>query len=133
MDEIKTDVQLESGKLEASENAILIETPPTVNIPTVKDGETMKQRAMRMPGWWATFLILLGTVYLIAPQQLGVLTYKFLQVALGVVLGYIADRALFRFGPGVGIFQTRDQAFAARILARALIVLAVMLGLTIGL
>ena len=86
----------------------------------------------RMPGWWGASIVALAVIVAIAPQQISVLVYKLAQVTIGVKVSYWADRALFRNAPGITSGMPRDTFSAARILARAVIAFAVIVGLTIG-
>lgn len=92
----------------------------------------MLDNLKRLPGWWAVSLILLGIVGWVAFQQLGVLLYKTSQVVLGVVLGYLADKTLYRHCPPVDMLQY-DFYAGCRLVSRALIVLGTLLALSIGL
>jgi hypothetical protein len=86
----------------------------------------------RLPGWWSTSLIALGVVAWIAPQQLGVLTFKLLQITIAVGLAYLADKALFR--DTLNVDEVPHDIFgAARLLSRALVALAIILGFCVGL
>lgn len=104
-----------------------------------------------------TWLIVAGALLLliaiVSPVQLPVVLYKAALVALGVVLGYWVDRALFpysrpdgylnrdwRFGSDepqgevdYPIVPGYDWVFAAATVRRALIVAGVIAGLTLGL
>lgn len=87
----------------------------------------------RLLGWNVLTIIAVAAVLIIAPQQIGVLIYKVLQVTLGVALAYGADRALFLNADDINRDMTRDSVSAARILARAVVAFAVIIGLTVGL
>ncbi len=106
-------------------------------------------RFPRLTLWILVSVFLLVALALAAPEQMPVIAYKVALVTLGVVLAYWLDRALFPYarpheymprpmGPG-GCSpdpQEADRhtvAFAAACLRRALIVLACVLGLTLGL
>lgn len=87
----------------------------------------------RMWDWWVYAVLSIGFVAWLAPAQLPVTAYKVSLVTLALVIGYLADRALFkraadRIEPG----QARDVYSAARLVARALVVFAVVLGVTHG-
>lgn len=87
----------------------------------------------RMPGWYLTLVMLVIVIWLVSPQQLPVVMYKVLLVALAVVLSYIADRSMFsRVSDRIDAQMPRDIFSASRILARALVFVAVMLGVTLG-
>ena len=91
-------------------------------------------KLFRMWDWWAYALVAALFVAWIAPAQLQVTAYKVSLVTLALVMGYLADRALFkRAADRIDWNQPRDAYSAARLIARALIVLAVVLGVTQGL
>lgn len=107
-------------------------------------------RFPRLIGWIITAMVLMIGMALAAPEQMPVIVYKVSLVVLGAVLAYWLDRALFPYGrphaclPGTGgpggctipTESERDRGeirFAFACLRRALIVLACVLGLTLGL
>ena len=107
-------------------------------------------RFPRLILWLAVALVLMLGLALAAPEQMPVIVYKLALVVLGAVLAYWLDRALFpygrphaclagRGGPGgctVPTENDKDRSeirFAVACLRRALIVLACVLGLTLGL
>lgn len=94
----------------------------------------------RLFGWGFFTLLLFVALALIAPHQMPVVLYKVALVTLGAVLGYHIDRALFPYARPHEMHHTephiRPEAHWPRSLAmirRAIIVLAVILGLTLGL
>nr|WP_113866874.1 putative holin [Brenneria salicis]NMN90193.1 putative holin [Brenneria salicis ATCC 15712 = DSM 30166]RBP62184.1 putative holin [Brenneria salicis ATCC 15712 = DSM 30166]RLM31214.1 hypothetical protein BHG07_06825 [Brenneria salicis ATCC 15712 = DSM 30166] len=113
----------------------------------------------RLRSWILLSILLLIVIALVSPAQLSVTVYKLSLVSVAVVLGYHLDRALFPYAspgsyliddwkktqgkpvPGVGgrnepeypIATGYEHVFAAVLLRRALIVLAVVLGVTLGL
>lgn len=86
----------------------------------------------RLWGWWLVSLLASVGIAWFAPQQIGVLVYKVLQVVLGINIAYLADRELFRNVPPIDTVS-HDAFGAARLLSRALIAVAVLLSLSIGL
>lgn len=72
----------------------------------------------RLAEWYAIGISLLFLIWHFAPAQLPVLAYKLMLVAIAVVLGAILER---RFLPG----STNDTA-------KAIVMAAVILGLTLG-
>lgn len=79
-----------------------------------------------------TLALFAGLAFL-SPQQLPVVAYKSLLVTLGAVLGYWIDRALFPYARPHAVPQAAPFAFGFATLRRALVVLACVLGLTLGL
>lgn len=83
-------------------------------------------------------LAILGLVAIafLAPQQLPLVLYKATLVFLGCYLGYWADRVLFPYARP-DVYATGDMSHASRLNAamirRAVIVVACVLGLTLGL
>lgn len=87
---------------------------------------------IRFSVWWSATAIALIIVALYAPQQVPVLVYKILQVTIAVTVGYLADRSLFGHLGAISEAPQQGSFGAARIIARALIVVGVILGLTLG-
>lgn len=113
----------------------------------------------RLRNWILLAVVLMVAIALVSPAQLSVTVYKLSLVSVAVVLGYHLDRALFPYAspgsyliddwkktqgkpvPGIGgrnepeypIATGYEHVFAAVLLRRALIVLAVVLGVTLGL
>lgn len=91
-----------------------------------------RSRLPRMTLWTMITLCLMVALALIRPEQLQVVLYKAGLVTLGAVLGYWIDRSLFKD-------DARPHECIGGIhivgawLRRALIVLACILGLTLGL
>lgn len=108
-----------------------------------------RSRLPRLTLWILVSVFLLVALALAAPEQMPVIAYKVALVTLGVVLAYWLDRALFPYArpheclpnrncPGGGWTDDAEAyrytaAFAAACLRRALIVMACVLGLTLGL
>lgn len=88
----------------------------------------------RLWDWWAYALVAFIVIALTSPHNLETVVYKIGLTSLGLVLGYLADRAIFaRVRDRIDQKMRRDIFSAARLLARALIVFAVVLGVTGGL
>lgn len=102
----------------------------------------------RLSVWLVVALVLVLLIALISPSQLPVLIYKASLVTLAVVLGYWLDRALFPYARPHDLFNKADQQKSASefydanqvrlnagiaTIRRALIVLAIVLGMTLGL
>lgn len=94
--------------------------------------EAIKVESKRFGLWWLISVLALVGVLWKAPQQGEVLLYKLAQVTVGLLLAYFADKALFHYAPQVDPEMPRDVLSAGRLIARALIAIAVILGLTIG-
>ena len=108
-----------------------------------------QSRLPRLTLWVFVTMALMICLALAAPEQMPVIAYKVALVTLGVVLAYWLDRALFPYARPHACLQNRNApgggwtddaeayrytaAFAAACLRRALIVLACVLGLTLGL
>lgn len=105
-------------------------------------------RIPRLADWMLITIGLLLAIAIIQPQQLSVVLYKSALVTLGGVIGYWIDRRLFPYArPHRALDQQRSAAqagdeevaisqgfFAAfSMLRRSVIVLACILGLTLGL
>ena len=89
-----------------------------------------RPRAPRMTDWTIITLILLIGLALVAPTKLPVVLYKAGLVTQGGVLGYWIDRALFPYARPNRVMRTAQPLAGIR---RALVVLACVLGLTLGL
>lgn len=89
-----------------------------------------RARAPRMTDWTLITIAIMACLAIVAPTKLPVVLYKCGLVTLGGVLGYWIDRALFPYArPNqVGPY---DRPMAG--IRRALVVLACILGLTLGL
>lgn len=93
--------------------------------------ETVRQ-AKRFKWWWLLSVAPVIAVMFIAPQQGGVLLFKVAQLSIGVLLVYAADRALFKHAPRISIDMPRDNLSAALVISRAIVALAVLIALTLG-
>lgn len=92
----------------------------------------VKDHSKRFGAWWLIALVALALVMWFAPQQGEVLVYKLCQVAIALILSLYADRAMFKHAPGFSPEDPRDVVCAARMLSRAVLVLAIIVGLTVG-
>ncbi|MHA7915514.1 putative holin [Alloalcanivorax xenomutans] len=91
-------------------------------------------RFPRLTEWLVITIGLLVVIALIQPQQLPVVLYKASLVTMGAVLGYWIDRTLFPYArPHTFARGTQAVPCAAAMVRRALVVLACILGLTLGL
>jgi len=95
--------------------------------------EATVQHAKRWGGWWVAALGLLIVIGFLASQQLEVLTYKVAQVCVGLLMSYVADRTLFSNAPEITCDMPSDVVGGARLVARAIVALGVLVGITIGL
>lgn len=87
----------------------------------------------RMWQWYLICGVLMFCLYLIAPHQLPVILYKGVLLALTPIVAYMIDRHLFaRISDRLDNRMNRDIVSASRILARALIFVGVVLGVTLG-
>lgn len=87
---------------------------------------------LRVGDWIFLTALLLGVVWWFAPQQLSVVLYKVVLVLLAFVLAYMIDRSLFRKLKGISTSTPGDVLSAARVLARAIVLFAIVQGLTGG-
>jgi len=105
----------------------------------------------RLFGWALITLSLLIGLWLLRPEQMPVILYKFCLVTFGAVLGYWIDRAIFPYARphtwlpmhgeiapgGVGsipTLQLSESIFPVLLMIRrTIIVFACILGLTLGL
>lgn len=90
----------------------------------------MIKQLPRLYGWALFTALLLLVVWYLAPHQIPVVLYKITLVTLGVVIAYWLDRALF---PGMRPHLLVGWFAVAAGIRRALIVIACVLGLTLGL
>lgn len=103
-------------------------------------------RQPRLLGWLIAAILLLALLGIVAPDQVPVVVYKALLLILAVVMAYWIERALFpyarpheclaragRLDASEAALYRSELRFAAACLRRALIVLACVLGLTLGL
>lgn len=91
---------------------------------------------MRFIPWYVFALLGAVGIFVTAPQQLPIVIYKLSLVTTGLVGGYWADRVLFRMLGTEGRLNKRTihlENGGWRVLSRAIVVLAVVLGLTLGL
>lgn len=99
----------------------------------------------RLTLWIVTSIVLMAFLGLIEPQQLTVLVYKLLLVSAAAVMGYWLDRSLFPYARPhvlVNLPAPDDCCECARnmrltaglaMLRRALVILAVVIGVALGL
>jgi len=99
---------------------------------TPEHKEATVKHARRWGGWWVAAFVLIGVIGFYAHQQLPVLSYKIAQVCIGLPLAYVADRTLFSNAPDISCEMPTDLVGGARILARAIVALAVIVGITVG-
>lgn len=84
----------------------------------------------RLLGWSLFTIALFLLLAMIAPQQLPVVIYKLSLVTLGVVLSYWLSRALY---PDLRLYKLTGWKLIAAAGVRAVITLACVLGITLGL
>lgn len=111
-------------------------------------------RRFRLLNWIMAALVLVVIIGVLSPHQLGVTVYKLALVTIAVVLGYHLDRGLFPYAspgsylqsdwknaspyqgddkPEYPIVPGCERVFAAVLLRRAIVVGAIVLGVTLGL
>ena len=89
-----------------------------------------QSRAPRMTDWTVITIVLMVMLAMVAPTKLAVILYKVGLVAGGGVLGYWIDRALFPYARPDKVHRVH-QPWAG--LRRAIVVLACVIGMTMGL
>lgn len=89
-----------------------------------------RPRAPRMTDWTVITVLLILALAMVAPTKLAVILYKAGLVTGGGVLGYWIDRALFPYARPNQVNRVH-QPWAG--LRRAIVVLACILGMTLGL
>lgn len=89
----------------------------------------------RLTLWAIAAIVLLCAIAFISPQQLPVVLYKLALVTLACVLGYWVDRALYPYDRPHTYEECGEDLLprGLAMLRRSLIVLACVLGLTLGL
>ncbi|WP_140919141.1 putative holin [Limnobaculum xujianqingii] len=115
-------------------------------------------RSHRLLIWALAAVVLVAVIAVLSPQQLPVTLYKLSLVCLAAVIGYHLDRALFPYAspgsylvdnwktvigqpahnmdklePEYPVINGYQRIFAAVLLRRAIVVTAVILGVTLGL
>ena len=99
----------------------------------INDQITDAVTAVRRHGpMWVLLVVAVAIVGVLAFQQIPVLIFKNLQVINAVILAYFADRTLFRNTISVDETLENSSLGPARLIARALVALGVIAGLTIG-
>ena len=94
--------------------------------------DRLPEKTPRLTGWTLLAVALVIIIGIIAPQQLPVVLYKLALVVIGGIVGYWLDRALFPYArPHKATEFSLSLAYGC--LRRALIVIACVLGLTMGL
>jgi hypothetical protein len=95
-------------------------------------GTRSVENARRMTGWILCTIVLIAIIWYIHPVQVQVVVYKLLLVTLATVTSYLIDRTLYLHLQGIPTSAPGDSLSAARLLARALVFLGTVLGLTLG-
>lgn len=97
--------------------------------------ESTHSKKFRLFAWLLAAFCLLLWISLLSPQQLPVVLYKVAMVLLGVVIAYRVDRAYFPYDRPHTYSETGEDLLprGLAMLRRALIAVACILGLTLGL
>lgn len=84
--------------------------------------------------WLLISFLLLYTVAVISPKEVPVILYKLSMVTTGAVLGYWIDRALYPYDRPHSYAESGEDLIprGLAMLRRALVVIACVLGLTLG-
>lgn len=93
------------------------------------------QQLPRCFTWLIISILLLVSIAFISPKELPVILYKLSMVTTGSVLGYWIDRALYPYDRPHSYADSGEDLIprGLAMLRRALIVIACVLGLTLGL
>jgi hypothetical protein len=94
----------------------------------------MKFKFPNLPRMWdfiLASLALFAVIVYVAPEQVGVVLYKLALVSLGGVVGYWLDRRLFPYSRPHAVNGV--MVTSAAMVRRAIIIGAVILGVTMGL
>lgn len=85
--------------------------------------------------WMLISVLLLFSVAAISPKEIPVILYKLSMVTTGAVLGYWIDRALYPYDRPHSYAEAGEDLIprGLAMLRRALVVIACVLGLTLGL
>ena len=86
----------------------------------------------RMSGWWLISLVLLGVVWLVAPQQLPVVVNKLSLISIAAVVGFHIDAGVFPYARVGDLKDRHPHLYAAAQLRRAVIIAAAMIGVSLG-
>lgn len=112
-------------------NLAIFRRPHAVPNPTAQiQGKTMNK--FRMLEWLLISIVLLLSIALIAPQQLGVSLYKLSLITTAAWLAYWIDRSLFPYARPDDLTLTAPIERAAAMLRRAIIVGSAMLSASLG-
>lgn len=89
----------------------------------------------RLTGWSLLAVMLLVAIAFVSPKELPVVLYKLSLVSLSAVLGYWVDRSMFPYDRPHTYNETGEDLVprGLAMLRRAIIVVACVLGLTLGL
>jgi hypothetical protein len=95
------------------------------------DAMAMVRKLPRMWQWYLIAAVLVVVIWLVTPQQVPVVIYKLCMLVIAAVLAFCVDRSLFKVLQHA--VPSSDAIFsAARMIARALVFLAVVIGVTLG-
>lgn len=92
----------------------------------------LKLRSIRLVDWWIIAAVMVATIAVIAPHQLGVTAYKLSLVSLAAVVGYHVDRSAFPYARPDDISVEPGIETAAAWIRRALIISAAMVAVSLG-
>lgn len=93
----------------------------------------LKRSLPRLSGTTLLTIGLLLALYLVAPHQLPVVLYKCALVTAGALMGYWLDRVVFPYARPHALQGGDHWRSNLAMLRRAIIILACVLGLTLGL
>lgn len=91
-----------------------------------------RPRVPRMWQWYLATALLIAAIGAIQPHQLPVAIYKLMLLTLAVAIAHTADRHLFARLTDDVLRERGELLQSARVLARALVFLGCVLGVTLG-
>ncbi|PIE46395.1 MAG: hypothetical protein CSA44_00090 [Gammaproteobacteria bacterium] len=107
-------------------------------------------KKIRMWQWMVIAAVGIGVIYIVAPQQLGILLLKATYITIAIAIGYYADRVIFYYArphkmredawvqTSTHTFKSERceaayRAYSAAMIRRAIIVSAVVIAFALGL
>jgi hypothetical protein len=102
-----------------------------ISMPARAGTITTRITSLRMIDWFLINIVMVGAVYLVAPQQIPILIFKACQVSLSGWLGYWFDRSTAPMNrPGNPELEPGERAAAS--IRRGMIIAAAMIAGALG-